>query len=154
MGAVYFLIIYIFLHAFRVTVIGIVVLSIKLSMELLINCIVPVSWCVVYEILPFYDGRKVTYTTHQWYVVLEVFCVVYVGKPPTTYVGGVKWYVVLEVFCVVYVGKPPTTHVGGVKWYVMLEVFALCMSVNLYVVTFRPSYHSLRPHTLVVAVLN
>ena len=60
-----------------------------------------------------YDGRKVTiYTTHQWYVVLEVFCVVYVGKPPTTHVGGVKWYVVLEVFCVVYVGKPPTRHVG------------------------------------------
>ena len=73
-----------------------------------------------------YDGRKVTtYTTHQWYVVLEVFCVVYVGKPPTTHVGGVKWYVVLEVFCVVYVGKPPTTHVGGVKWYVVLEVFCV-----------------------------
>ena len=27
-----------------------------------------------------------TYTTHQWYVVLEVFCVVYVGKPPTQHV--------------------------------------------------------------------
>ena len=49
----------------------------------------------------------------------------YVGKPPTTHVGGVKWYVVLEVFCVVYVGKPPTTHVGGVKWYVVLEVFCV-----------------------------
>ena len=71
-----------------------------------------------------YDGRKVTtYTTHQWYVVLEVFCVVYVGKPPTTHVGGVKWYVVLEIFCVVCVGKPPTRHVGGVKWYVVLEVY-------------------------------
>ena len=71
-----------------------------------------------------------TYTTHQWYVVLEVFCVVYVGKPPTTHVGkqtthveGVKWYFVLEVFCVVYVGKPPATHIGGLKWYVVLEVF-------------------------------
>ena len=86
---------------------------------------------------PFYDGLNVTtYTTHQWYVVLEVL---YVGKPPTTHVGkptthvgGVKWYVVLEVFCVVYVGKPPTTHVGkptthvgGVKWYVVLEVFCV-----------------------------
>ena len=59
----------------------------------------------------------------KWYVVLGVFCVVYVGKPPTTHVGGVKWYVVLEVFCVVYVGKPPTTHVGGVKWYVVLEAY-------------------------------
>ena len=83
----------------------------------------------------YYDGRKVTtYTTHQWYVVLEVVCVVYVGIPPTTHVGGVKWYVVLEVFCVVYVGKPPTTHVGGAKWYVVLEVFCvvyMCISVNL-----------------------
>ena len=79
-----------------------------------------------------YDGPKVTtYTTHQWYVVLEIFCVVCVGKPLTRHVGGVKWYVVLEVFCVVYVGKPPTRHVGGVKWYVVLEVFVLCMSVNL-----------------------
>ena len=67
--------------------------------------------------------KVTTYTTHQWYVVLEVFCVVYVGKPPTRHVGGVKWYVVLEVFCAVYVGKPPTTHVGGVKWYVELEVY-------------------------------
>ena len=50
-----------------------------------------------------YDGRKVTtYTTHQWYVVLEVFCVVYVGKPPTQHV------VVGLPTCVVG-GKPTTT---------------------------------------------
>ena len=46
-------------------------------------------------------------------------------KPPTPHVGGVKWYVVLEVFCVVYVGKPPTQHVGSVKWYVVLGVFCV-----------------------------
>ena len=49
-----------------------------------------------------YDGQKVTtYTTHQWYVVLEVFCVVYVGKPPTRHV------VVGLTTCVV-AGKPTT----------------------------------------------
>ena len=98
-----------------------------------------------------YDCRKVTtYTTHQWYVVLEVFCVVYVGKPPTTHVGGVKWYVVLEVFCVVYVGKPPTTHVGkptttcrfgGLPTYTTQNTsnttYHWCV---IYIITFRPSY--------------
>ena len=63
-----------------------------------------------------YDGRKVTtYRTHQWYFVLEVFCVG--GILCWRYfvlevfcVGGILcWrYFVLEVFCVVYVGKPPT----------------------------------------------
>ena len=50
-------------------------------------------WCssnlrvVGWVLCGVYDGRKVTaYTTHQWYVVLEVFCVVYVGKPPTQHV--------------------------------------------------------------------
>ena len=48
-------------------------------------------------------------------------------KPPTPHVGGVKWYVVLEVFCVVYVGKPPTQHVGSVKWYVDHTMTNVCM---------------------------
>ena len=57
-----------------------------------------------------YDGRKVTtYTTHQWYVVLEVFCVVYVGKPPTLHV------VVGLPTCVVG-GKPTTTCCC---WYIL-----------------------------------
>ena len=52
-----------------------------------------------------YDGRKVTtYTTHQWYVVLEVFCVVYVGKPPTRHTNGMSCW----------------------------RYFVLCMSVNLH----------------------
>ena len=80
------------------------------------------------------------------YVVLEVFCVVYVGKPPTRHTNGMscwrlcwcmsvnlqhdtpKWYVVLEVFCVVYVSKPPTRHTNGMSWW---RYFVLCMSVNL-----------------------
>ena len=55
-----------------------------------------------------------TYTTHQWYVVLEVFCVVYVGKPPTQHV------VVGLPTCVVG-GKPTTTCCC---WYtnMLLEV--------------------------------
>ena len=56
-----------------------------------------------------YDGRKVTtYTTHQWYVVLEVFCVVYVGKPPTRHNNGMSSY--WRYFVLVYVGRPPTRH--------------------------------------------
>ena len=61
-----------------------------------------------------YDGRKVTtYTTHQWYVVLEVFCVVYVGKPPTQHVVGLPTSIVG--------GKPTTTCCC---WYtnMLLEV--------------------------------
>ena len=64
-----------------------------------------------------YDGRKVTtYTTHQWHVVLEVFCVVYVGKPPTLHcvVGGLPtcccWFtnnnMLLLVYQHVVVGLP------------------------------------------------
>ena len=49
-----------------------------------------------------YDGQKVTtYTTYQWYVVLEVFCVVYVGKPPTR-------HVVIGLPTCVVAGKPTT----------------------------------------------
>ena len=74
----------------------------------------PLCWCCCWYIL-YYDGRKVTtYTTHQWYVVLEVFCVVYVGKPPTQHV------VVGLPTCVVG-GKPTTTCCC---WYtnMLLEV--------------------------------
>ena len=63
-----------------------------------------------------YDGRKVTtYTTHQWHVVLEVFCVVYVGKPPTLHcvVGGLPtcccWFTNNNMLLLVYqhvVGLP------------------------------------------------
>ena len=67
-----------------------------------------------------YDGRKVTtYTTHQWHVVLEVFCVVYVGKPPTLHcvVGGLPtcccWFtnnfMLLLVYQHVVAGLPTTT---------------------------------------------
>ena len=67
-----------------------------------------------------YDGRKVTtYTTHQWHVVLEVVCVVYVGKPPTLHcvVGGLPtcccWFannnMLLLVYQHVVVGLPTTT---------------------------------------------
>ena len=55
------------------------------------------SRCVGKRSVP-YDGRKVTTcTTHQWYVVLEECCVVYVGKPPTLHNNGMScWrYVVL-----------------------------------------------------------
>ena len=74
-----------------------------------------------------YDGRKVTtYTTHQWYVVLEVFCVVYVVNLQHNMLLLVYQHVLLEVSqqqhvvvdlptCVVG-GKPTTTCCC---WYIL-----------------------------------
>ena len=64
-----------------------------------------------------YDGRKVTtYTTHQWYVVLEVFCVVYVGKPPTRHTNGMScWrYFVLCMSVNLQHDTPMVCRVGGI----------------------------------------
>ena len=101
------------------------------------------SYGQVTPLTQFYDGRKVTtYTTHQWHVVLEVFCVVYVGKPPTLHcvVGGLPtcccWFannnMLLLVYQHVVVGLPTTTCCC---WFTN-------MLLLVYVVTFRPSYNS------------
>ena len=59
--------------------------------------------------------------THHVVVGLPT-CVVG-GKPTRHVVVGLPTcvVVVLEVFCVVYVGKPPTRHVGGVGMSVNLQ---------------------------------
>ena len=64
-----------------------------------------------------HDGRKVTTcTTHQWYVVLEVFCVVYVGKPPTLHNNGMScWgYFVLSMLVNLQHYITMVCRVGGI----------------------------------------
>ena len=84
---------------------------------------VRLDWPLRYCVYHMYDGRKVTtYTTHQWYVVLEVCCVVYVGKPATRQNNGMSCW---RYFVLVYVGKPPTRHTNGMscwRYFVLVYV--------------------------------
>ena len=59
----------------------------------------------------------------QQHVVVGLPTCVVGGKPTRHVVVGLPTcaVVVLEVFCVVYVGKPPTRHVGGVGMSVNLQ---------------------------------
>ena len=63
-------------------------------------------------------------TPVQWYVVLEVFCVVYVGKPPTRHVVVRLPTCVKQIIqfvtpnCIIFVNCiPRTKYVRGILWF-------------------------------------
>ena len=71
------------------------------------NCIIYLIWYISFKLVSYrywkvrWSKGDYIHDTPEWYVVLEVFCVVYVGKPPTQHV------VVGLPTCVV--GGKPTT---------------------------------------------